>query len=66
VVGRGGRKNRARFRAEFILSGQGKILRFAQNDSEGLGMTGGQRGIGLDRDDFRTIPHKAVCIAKLY
>ena len=24
---------------EFILSGQSEILRFAQNDSEGLGMT---------------------------
>ena len=31
---------RARFLAEFILSGQGEILRFAQKDSEGLGMTG--------------------------
>ena len=30
---------RARFLAEFILRGQGEILRFAQNDSEGLGMT---------------------------
>ena len=30
---------RARFLAEFILSGQSEILRFAQNDSEGLGMT---------------------------
>jgi hypothetical protein len=30
---------RARFFAQFILSGQSEILRFAQNDSEGLGMT---------------------------
>jgi hypothetical protein len=30
---------RARFFAQFILSGQGEILRFAQNDSEGLRMT---------------------------
>jgi len=30
---------RARFLAEFILRGQGEILRFAQNDSKGLGMT---------------------------
>ncbi|MGA3166044.1 MAG: hypothetical protein ABSF14_07980 [Terriglobia bacterium] len=30
---------RARFFAQFILSGQSEILRFAQNDSEGLRMT---------------------------
>jgi hypothetical protein len=30
---------RARFLAEFTLSGQSEILRFAQNDSEGLRMT---------------------------
>jgi len=34
-------KSRARFLAQFILSGQSEILRFAQNDSEGLRMTGG-------------------------
>ena len=33
---------RARFFAQFILSGQGEILRFAQNDSEGLKMTAGK------------------------
>jgi hypothetical protein len=66
VVGRGGRKNRAGFLAEFILSGQGEILRFAQNDSEALGMTGGQQGIGLDRGDFRTLLHKVLRIAKLH
>jgi hypothetical protein len=32
-----------RFFAQFILSGQGEILRFAQNDSEGLRMTAGRR-----------------------
>ncbi len=31
---------RARFLAEFTLSTQSEILRFAQDDSEGLGMTG--------------------------
>ncbi len=30
----------ARFLAEFTLSGQSEILRCAQDDSEGLGMTG--------------------------
>src|SRR5208337_4103252 len=30
---------RARFLAEFTLSGQSEILRCAQDDSEGLGMT---------------------------
>ncbi len=30
---------RARFLAEFALSTQSEILRFAQDDSEGLGMT---------------------------
>ena len=30
---------RARLLVEFILSGQSEILRFAQNDSEGIGMT---------------------------
>jgi hypothetical protein len=30
---------RARFLAEFTLSTQSEILRFAQDDSEGLGMT---------------------------
>jgi hypothetical protein len=30
---------RARSFAQFILSGQSEILRFAQNDSEGLRMT---------------------------
>jgi len=30
---------RARFLAEFTLSAQSEILRFAQDDSEGLGMT---------------------------
>jgi hypothetical protein len=30
---------RARFFAEFTLSGQSEILRFAQNDSERLRMT---------------------------
>ncbi len=33
---------RARFLAEFTLSGQSEILRCAQDDSEGLGMTGWQ------------------------
>jgi len=32
-------KGGARSFAEFTLSGQGEILRFAQNDSEGLRMT---------------------------
>ena len=32
-------KARARFLAEFTLSTQSEILRFAQDDSEGLGMT---------------------------
>ena len=31
---------RARFLAEFTLSSQSEILRFAQDDSEGLRMTG--------------------------
>ena len=31
---------KARFLADFILSTQSEILRFAQDDSEGLGMTG--------------------------
>jgi hypothetical protein len=31
--------SRARFLAEFTLSGQSDILRCAQDDSEGLGMT---------------------------
>ena len=39
----GGARNlavsRARFLAEFTLSGQSEILRCAQDDSEGLGMT---------------------------
>jgi hypothetical protein len=34
------KKTRARFLAEFTLSTQSEILRFAQDDSEGLGMTG--------------------------
>jgi hypothetical protein len=34
---------RARFFAQFILSGQGEILRCAQDDSEGLRMTEGKR-----------------------
>ena len=33
-------ENNARFLAEFTLSRQSEILRFAQDDSEGLGMTG--------------------------
>ena len=33
------RQTRARFLAAFTLSTQGEILRFAQDDSEGLGMT---------------------------
>jgi len=32
---------RARFFAQFILSGQSEILRCAQDDSAGLRMTGG-------------------------
>jgi len=32
-------RTRARFLAEFTLSGQCEILRCAQDDSEGLGMT---------------------------
>jgi hypothetical protein len=35
--------SRARSFAQFILSGQSEILRFAQNDSEGLRMTAGKR-----------------------
>ncbi len=31
--------NRIDLRAEFLQSGQSEILRFAQNDSEGLSMT---------------------------
>jgi hypothetical protein len=31
--------SRARFLAEFTLSGQSEILRCAQDDSEGIGMT---------------------------
>ena len=34
---------RARFFAQFILSGQSEILRCAQDDSEGLRMTAGKR-----------------------
>ncbi len=34
--------DRARFLAEFTLRGQSKILRCAQDDSEGLGMTGSE------------------------
>ncbi len=34
---------RARFLAEFTLSTQSEILRFAQDDSEGLGMTAFKR-----------------------
>ena len=34
---------RARSFAQFILSRQSEILRFAQNDSEGLRMTAGKR-----------------------
>jgi hypothetical protein len=34
---------RARFFAQFILSGQSEILRCAQDDSEGLRMTVGER-----------------------
>jgi hypothetical protein len=34
---------RARFFAQFILSGQSEILRCAQDDSEGLRMTAGER-----------------------
>ena len=33
------RKKEAKFFAEFIVSRQSEILRFAQNDSEGLSMT---------------------------
>ena len=33
--------SRVRFLAEFTLSTQSEILRFAQDDSEGLGMTAG-------------------------
>ena len=33
------RRTRARFLAEFTLSAQSEILRCAQDDSEGLGMT---------------------------
>jgi hypothetical protein len=33
------RQTRARFLAKFTLSTQSEILRFAQDDSEGLGMT---------------------------
>jgi hypothetical protein len=32
-------RRRARFLAEFTVSRQSEILRFAQDDSEGLGMT---------------------------
>jgi hypothetical protein len=35
---------RARFFAPLILRGQGEILRFAQNDSEGLRMTAKDSG----------------------
>jgi hypothetical protein len=35
-------RTRARFLAEFTLSGQCEILRCAQDDSEGLGMTSAQ------------------------
>jgi hypothetical protein len=38
-----------RFFAQFILNGQSEILRFAQNDSEGLRMTGEKLSMtGLD------------------
>jgi hypothetical protein len=41
-----GTEGRARFLAEFTLSTQSEILRFAQDDSEGLGMTlGGESEI---------------------
>jgi len=34
-----GTRTRARFLTEFTLSTQGEILRYAQHESEGLGMT---------------------------
>jgi hypothetical protein len=34
---------RARFLAQFTLSAQSEILRYAQDDSEGLRMTAGKR-----------------------
>ena len=39
VKSEGGKAGRARPFAQFILSGQGEILRFAQNDPDGLRMT---------------------------
>jgi hypothetical protein len=44
-------KSRARFFAQFILSGQSEILRFAQNDSEELRMTAWETSDG-DIDGF--------------
>ncbi|MGD0457877.1 MAG: hypothetical protein ABSC21_09040 [Terriglobia bacterium] len=40
-------KYRARFFAQFILSGQSEILRCAQDDSEGPRMTAGHMRIGM-------------------
>ena len=46
---------RARFLPEFILSGQGEILRYSLNDSEGLGMTAGMDfHIGSRAPPFQT------------
>ena len=39
-----GRKVQSEILRQFILSGQSEILRFAQNDSEGLRMTARQTG----------------------
>ena len=46
------KEGRARFLAEFTLSTQSEILRFAQDDSEGLGMT-------ASKGRLRTSPYRA-------